>query len=130
LSKIAGDEFETERAGLYPAAAVNPLVVEVMAEEGVDLSAKKPRSVFDLFKAGRLYDYVVTVCDDTNEKLCPVFPGLVVRWHWPFPDPAGVIGARAEQLAQVRMIREAIKKRVEDPLRTFFRAEDPFVREA
>jgi arsenate reductase len=59
LKKFAGDHFQIESAGLEPAEQVNPLVVEVMKEEGIDLSDKKPQSVFELFKAGKLYDHVI-----------------------------------------------------------------------
>jgi hypothetical protein len=58
LKKYVGDQFQIESAGMEPAERVNPLVVEVMKEEGFDLSDKKPQSVFELFKEGRLYDHV------------------------------------------------------------------------
>ena len=122
LRRFAGDSFEVESAGLEPADQVNPLVVEVMAEVGLDLSSKKPQSVFELFKARRLYDYVAA------EQTCPVFPGVVQRWHWPFPDPALATGSREEQLAEVRRIRDLIRERVERPFTTDFSVQDPFAR--
>lgn len=128
LRQFAGDSFEVESAGLEPAAQVNPLVVEAMAEAGIDLSAKKPQSVFDLFKAGRIYDYVITVCDAEGEGRCPVFPGLTRRWHWPFPDPASVTGSHEEQLEQVRAIRDQIRQHVQRPFDEAFPQQDPFAR--
>jgi len=115
LRRFAGDSFEVDSAGLEPAAAVHPLVQEVMAEEGIDLSGKKPKSVFDLFRQGRLFDYVIAVCDIATAESCPVFPGMTRRWHWPFPDPAAVSGSREEQLVQVRAIRDMIRDKVERP---------------
>ncbi len=114
LRKFAGDHFNVDSAGLQPAAQVNPLVVEVMKEEGIDLSRNKPKSVFELFKAGKIYSHVITVCHD-SENQCPVFPGITKRWHWPFPDPAKVQGTDDEKLAQVRKIRDAIKKWLVEP---------------
>lgn len=128
LRQFAGDCFEVESAGLEPAAAVNPLVVEVMAELGLDLSQKKPQSVFDLFKAGRIYDFLITVCDSGAAERCPVFPGMAQRWHWPFPDPAKAAGTREEQLAEVRRIRDLIRERVQRPFEASFDVQDPFVR--
>ncbi|MDP3427170.1 MAG: arsenate reductase ArsC [Humidesulfovibrio sp.] len=128
LRNFAGDSFEVESAGLEPAAEVNPLVVEVMREVGVDVSAKKPQSVFDLFKAGRMYNYVITVCDSGSEGKCPIFPGLTQRWHWPFPDPASVEGTHEEKLAQVRAIRDYIREHVERPFNEPFAGQDPFTR--
>jgi arsenate reductase len=108
LKDMAGDRISVESAGLEPADRVHPLVVEVMKEEGFDLSGKRPQSVFALFKAGKLYDHVITVCHDSEDK-CPIFPGITKRWHWPFPDPAKAEGSAEEKRAQVRKIRDAIK---------------------
>ena len=106
-----GEDFSVESAGLSP-TTVNPLVKEVMAEEGIDLSAKQTRKAFDLYKAGKTYDYVVTVCSESVEEQCPVFPGVTHRLHLPFPDPAQVAGDHEQKLAQVRAIREAIKAKM------------------
>jgi arsenate reductase len=114
LGKLFGDEFEVESAGLEPADSVNPLVVQVMAEAGIDLTAKKPQSVFQLFKAGRLYDHVITVCSDSENK-CPLFPGVTRRWHWPFPDLAKVTGTDAQKLDEVRKIRDMIEDWLQNP---------------
>jgi arsenate reductase (thioredoxin) len=114
LREIYGDYFEIESAGLEPAEAINPLVVAVMQEVGMDLSKKKPQSVFELFKLGKVYEHVVTVCH-TSESKCPLFPGITKRWHWPFPDPATVHGTKPEKLAAIRNIREEIKEWLLNP---------------
>jgi arsenate reductase len=109
LRKLAGGRIRVESAGLEPAEHVNPLVVEVMREEGIDLSDKKPQSVFELFKQGKLYSHVITVCADSESK-CPIYPGIARRLHMPFPDPARVVGTEAQKVAKVREIRDAIKQ--------------------
>ena len=114
LREMFGDDFAVESAGMEPAEAANPLVVEVMREEGFDLSEKKPQSVFELFKAGKLYDHVVTVCADSEDK-CPLFPGVTKRWHWPFPDPAKIEGSESRKLDEVRRIRDMIKAWLQHP---------------
>jgi len=108
LRKFYGDHFDIESAGLEPAEKINPMVVRVMAEDGFDLSDKKPQSVFELFKQGKIYGHVITVCHDSESK-CPIFPGITKRWHWPFPDPAAVEGTEEEKLEEVREIRDMIK---------------------
>ena len=80
LRQMAGDGLIVESAGLDP-TVINPLVVAVMAEEGLDLSDKKTRKVFDLFRDGQLYDAVITVCEESLEGQCPVFPGVTRRLH-------------------------------------------------
>jgi len=108
LKRFAGGCLTVESAGLEPAEHVNPLVVAVMKEEGIDLSEKRPQSLFELFKSGKMFSHVVTVCSDADAR-CPVFPGITKRWHQPFPDPSKVTGTEEEKLEKVRRIRDAIK---------------------
>ncbi len=114
LKRMAGDFLTVESAGMEPAECVHPLVVKVMQEEGFDLSFKKPQSVFDLFKAGRLFSHVITVCSD-SESRCPIFPGITKRWHLPFPDPGKVTGPEEEKIEKVRAIRDRIKDWLQNP---------------
>ncbi|MCM8820335.1 MAG: arsenate reductase ArsC [Candidatus Omnitrophica bacterium] len=113
LKNMAGDRYEVESAGLEP-GILNPLVVEVMKEEGIDISDKKPQSVFDLYKQGRRYHYVITVCDASQSAKCPIFPSALETIHWSFPDPASFEGSQKEKLEQTRKVRDAIKSKIED----------------
>ena len=112
LKKMAADQYEVESAGLEPAKEINPLVVEVMQEEEIDISGNKIQNVFELFRNGKLYDHVITVCDSAAEAKCPVFAGITKRWNWPFPDPAAVNGTPEEKMEKVREIREMIKEKL------------------
>ena len=111
LRKMANDRFEVESAGIEP-GALNPLVVEVLKEEGIDISGKKTQKVFDLYKEGRRYGYVITVCDEAGAERCPIFPGVTQRLHWGFTDPSRFEGTREEKLAKVRDVREQIRGRI------------------
>ena len=113
LNHLCGDRFAAESAGLEP-GTINPLVVEVMREAGLDLSQKKTRAVFDVWKSGKLFQYVIAVCAESEEKGCPIFPGVTTRLSWPFPDPSRVGGTDEERLQQVRRIRDSIRTRIED----------------
>ncbi|CAG1772800.1 partial arsenate reductase, partial [uncultured bacterium] len=66
---------------------------------------------------GRVYSYVITVCDETAAERCPVFPGSGTRLHWGFPDPGSLTGTRDEKLEKTRQIRDNIKRQVEAFLR-------------
>jgi arsenate reductase len=112
LNQICGAEFEAHSAGIEP-GTLNPIVVEVMREIDIDISANKTKAVFDFVKSGESFAYVITVCDETSAERCPIFPGMTTRLHWGFPDPSAAIGNREDKLAQTRIIRDAIKKRVE-----------------
>jgi arsenate reductase len=113
LNQMAGDRFEAESAGLEP-GDLNPLAVEVMKEIGIDLSRNKTKSAFDLFKEGRLYTHVITVCDETSAEKCPYFPGINSRLHWSFADPSGFTGTREERLEKTRQVREVIREKIAD----------------
>ncbi len=112
LNRICGDQFDAESAGLEP-GTLNPLVVAAMAEVGIDISHKRTQAVFNVWKSGQLFAYVVTVCDESSAEKCPIFPGPAVRLHWSFPDPSSLTGTDEEKMADVRKIREQIRTKVE-----------------
>ncbi|MBF0571140.1 MAG: arsenate reductase ArsC [Candidatus Omnitrophica bacterium] len=112
LRKLAGDRFESESAGIEP-GKLNPVVIEVLKEIGIDVSHKQTRSVLDCVKSGKLYNYVITVCDETSAERCPIFPGIAKRFHWSFTDPSKFEGAWEDKVIKTRAIREEIKKRIE-----------------
>ncbi len=112
LNHYCGDYFEAQSAGLEP-GTLNPLVVEVMKEAGIDIAHKKTQAAFDVFKRGERFNYVITVCDEASAERCPVFPGLTQRLHWGFPDPSKAAGSDVEKLQEIRAIRDAIKQRIE-----------------
>jgi len=115
LNNLASDRFEAHSAGLEP-GELNEDVVKVMAEIGIDVSSKKPQSAFDLFKTGRTFAYIITVCDGANAERCPVFPGINQRIHWSFEDPSQfkTIENEKERLSRVRSIRDSIKTKIEE----------------
>ena len=108
LKHFGGDKFQVESAGLE-AGKLNPLAVEVMMEEGIDISKNETNDVFDFFKQGRLYHYVITVCDAGNSDKCPIFPGINKKINWNFTDPSSLTGTQEEKLAATREVRNKIK---------------------
>jgi len=107
LERHGGDRVAVRSAGTAPVDEINPVVIEAMAEVGIDLisSGARPKRLDEA--AVRASDFVITMgCGDT----CPVFPG--VRYlDWPLDDPAG------RGLDAVRPIRDAIELRVLDLLK-------------
>lgn len=117
LRHFGGDKFEAESAGFEP-GKLNPIVVEVLKEIGIDISQAKTKSVFDLYKQGRMYQYVVTVCDESSSERCPIFPGVIrERMHWSFQDPSSFQGSHEEKLAKTRVVRDQIKAKIEELVR-------------
>jgi arsenate reductase len=111
LRKYGSEAFLSESAGLEP-GKLNPNVVTVMQEIGIDLSDKATQGVFDLFQQGKQYDAVVTVCDKEAAERCPVFPGHVKRIAWSFKDPSGFKGSREEVLEGTRQVRDEIERSI------------------
>jgi len=113
LNHTCGDYFEAQSAGLEP-GTLNLLAIKAMAEVGIDISNKKTQDVFDVFKSGQLFAYVITVCDAVSAEKCPIFPGVTKRLHWSFPDPSQLQGSDAAKLEQVRAIRDEIRCKIEE----------------
>lgn len=118
LRHLGGDRFEPESAGFEP-GKLNPIVVESLKEIGIDISQAKTKSVFDLYKQGRMYQYVVTVCDESSSERCPIFPGIIrERIHWSFQDPSSFEGSHEERLAKTRVVRDQVKAKIEEFMRS------------
>lgn len=110
LRHDGGAAFEVFSAGVEP-SHVRPQAIEAMREIGIDISGQRSKSVDEF--AGQEFDYVITVCDNANER-CPVFPGRVERIHWSFDDPAAAGGDEDARLAVFRRVRDEIRERLRE----------------
>ena len=111
LNNRCGELFEAESAGLEP-GKLNPLAVDVLREAGIDISKNKTQAVFDVFKSGKLFAYVITVCDESEAESCPIFPGVATRLYWSYPDPSKFSGPLEEKLEQTRRVRDEIDNQI------------------
>src|ERR1035437_3397767 len=118
MNDLAGDIFEAESAGMEP-GVINPVVIEVMKEIGYDLSNNQTKGVYDFFKQGKSYHYVISVCDEANAQRCPTFPGLTRRISWSFEDPAAFTGSIEEKKEQTRVVRDKIKTEVKEFINSY-----------
>ena len=104
LRHLGADRVEVLSAGSAPGKSINPIAVQAMAEEGIDISAEQPKVLTD--GAVRVSDVVITMgCGDT----CPFYPGKRYE-DWVLDDPAG------QGIEAVRPIRDEIRRRVEELL--------------
>jgi len=110
LRKYARDIFEVHSAGLKP-KGVNPLTVKVMQEVGIDISNHTSKSI-ETFLGKTLFQFLIIVCGDVENKLTAVWPGFNVQIHWAFEDPAKYEGTEAEKLAKFREVRDLIENKV------------------
>jgi len=109
LRHDAGDQFEVYSAGLEP-SQINPLTHKVMEELGIDMQGQyaKPLTAY----MGKVhFGYLITVCSKAEER-CPIFPGMGIRLHWPFDDPAAFDGTEEQKLEEFRRVRDQIQARI------------------
>ena len=101
LRHLAGDRIEVRSAGSMPADQINPIAVEAMREEGIDITAEQPKVLTP--EAVQASDVVITMgCGDA----CPFYPGKRYE-DWKLDDPAG------QGIDAVRPIRDDIRARIE-----------------
>src|SRR4030095_13202092 len=112
LNETCGEFFDAQSAGLEP-GTINPLVMEALLELGIDISMNTTQRVFDVWRSGQIFQFVVTVCSDVEAEGCPIFAGVTTRLHWPFDDPSTFTGTREERLAETRRVRDQIRARIE-----------------
>lgn len=104
MRELSGGRVEVLSAGSEPKDQINPVAVQVMAEEGIDIAGEQPKILTT--EAVKESDVVITMgCGDT----CPIFPGKRYE-DWELTDPAG------RPVDEVRPIRDDIKQRVENLL--------------
>ncbi len=111
LNKMCGEFFEAQSAGLE-SGTINPLAVEALQELGIDISQNTTQRVFDVWKSGQLFQFVVTICSEAEAEGCPIFPTVAARLHWPFDDPSKFTGTHDERLEQTRRVRDQIRDKL------------------
>ena len=105
----SGDKAES--AGIEP-GKLNSYVVRAMSEKGIDISSNEVKGAFNLYKEGRRYSHVITVCDAEAAQRCPIFPGVRRIIMWNFPDPSTFTGSDDEIMEKVRAVRDMIEEKV------------------
>jgi arsenate reductase (thioredoxin) len=101
LNHFAAGRIEVRSAGSEPADKINPVAVQAMAEEGIDIAAERPKILSN--EAVEASAVVITMgCGDA----CPYYPGKRYE-DWALDDPAG------QDITEVRPIRDDIRRRVE-----------------
>ena len=118
LGRYGGADFEVHSAGTV-ATRVNPFALQVLAEQGIDWSGAKSKTI-DQF-LDRQFDYVVTVCDRARES-CPVFPGSSNTLHWGLDDPSEVEGTDERKLQAFRRTAQEVSVRLRPFIEVAMRA--------
>lgn len=107
LRASAGEMVRVESAGSAPTGQVHPLAIKVMNEIGIDISAHRSKHLSEFLDTP--VHTVITVCGNADQA-CPMFPGMVRRYHWAFDDPAKVEGSENEVLLVFQRVRDEIAR--------------------
>ena len=114
LKALGSGRWDVQSAGIIQ-SYVHPLAILVMKEISIDISKQTSKSL-DRF-LNEKFNYIITLCDHAAQ-FCPALGGGGKRLHWPFEDPAGATGTTEERLAVFRRIRDGIKKKIEEFLKS------------
>ena len=116
LKYYAGTKAKVYSAGIET-HGVNPLAIETMKEDGVDISNQTSNHVNEYKNVP--FEIIITVCDHAKEN-CPFFPSTARRFHHDFPDPAKATGSKEQVMQEFRNTRELIKSYCKDLIESNF----------
>ena len=107
LRVSAGKIIRIESAGSAPTGRVHPFAIKVMNEIGIDISENRSKHLSEFLDTP--VHTVISVCGNADQA-CPMFPGMVRRYHWAFDDPAKVEGSENDLLPVFRRVRDEIAR--------------------
>ena len=111
MEKYYGNKFNCYSAGLEQ-GKLNPIVVDAMIKDNIDISNNKSKIVDNFLDGKIIFDYIVTVCDESSAEKCPYFPEIGKRIHIGFDDPSSLNGSYEEKLQNIIKIRNEIKEKI------------------
>jgi len=113
LRDLAGDRFVAHSAGTKPRSELNPFALEVLRQNGHDVSTLRAKNLSAFQGADApSFDFVFTVCDQAANEECPAWKGQTVSAHWGLPDPVQVDGTDAEKTLAFHQTYGALRNRM------------------
>jgi arsenate reductase len=113
INRLGGGKWRAFSAGSKPTGQVNPLTLEVLGENGFDITGLRSKSWDEFARPGApQMDLVMTVCDNAAGEACPIWPGHPAKVHLGFPDPAAAEGSHEERLKVFRHVYGMIEAKV------------------
>jgi len=113
LRQIGGDRFDVHSAGTKPFSELNPIAVEMLRQNGHDVTGLRAKSVLEFQGPGApAFDFVFTVCDQAANEDCPPWEGQPISAHWGLPDPVKATGTDAEKTLAFQQTYGVLKNRI------------------
>ncbi len=119
MNELGKGRFRAFSAGSHPSGEVNPLVLDFLRGEGLDVNGARSKSWDDFAKPGApAMDLVITVCDDAAAEACPAWPGHPATLHWGVEDPARYVNDPLKARRVIDDVARILRRRVLDFLKT------------
>ncbi|WP_026784878.1 metalloregulator ArsR/SmtB family transcription factor [Pleomorphomonas koreensis] len=113
LNHDGAGRFRAFSAGSHPTGKVNPIALELLAEDGFSIEGLRSKSWDEFAEPGAPeMDFVFTVCDNAAGETCPVWPGHPMTAHWGIEDPARVVGTHIQQKTAFVTAARYLKNRI------------------
>lgn len=114
LNHLGRGRFKAFSAGSHPGGKVNPFATETMAAAGLPTTGLRSKSwdEFSTEDAPKM-DFILTVCDNAANEVCPIWPGKPTTAHWGVADPAAVEGTEEQKRAAFREAASILRRRIE-----------------
>jgi len=113
LKHWGGDRFNAFSAGSFPKLEVNPMTLNLLRSLKLPTDGLRSKSWYEFTKPDApVMDFVITVCDQAANEVCPIWPGQPITAHWGIPDPAAVGGSDAERMAAFKEAYRRLDARI------------------
>ena len=111
MMRMMGNRVYVDSCGLRAGAEVDPFVLSIMDEIGVDLAGHRPKTFDDLDDAS--FDLVITLTPGAHHRALEFARGLAMEVeYWPTLDPTVVEGGRSQRLEAYRAVRDSLEQRI------------------
>ncbi|MBA3325364.1 MAG: metalloregulator ArsR/SmtB family transcription factor [Rhodobacteraceae bacterium] len=113
LSRLGQGKFKAFSAGTKPYSEMNAFALEVLGNNGHDISGMRAKNVAEFQTADApALDFAFTLCDAAANEECPPWPGQPITAHWGMPDPVKATGTKAERALAFKDTYRALHRRL------------------
>ena len=117
INNLYYDKFIGYSAGSNPSGQINPIIEKFLKEKKFDLSNYSSKNFDTFINSDIKLDYVITVCNNANNEVCPIWPDKNQIIHWDIEDPVKKFNADNDATNQKKIFNDTyqtIFKKIEN----------------